>query len=114
MKPEFRVAQLLLASVFIVVGGHRLWQALHGVAIPNGALVLSAVEFVLGLALATGWRLRLVAGLAAALAVADALLNHRFWAHGGIARGDLVPFMKDVGLVGGLLLLSMLAGGKRR
>ena len=28
MKPEIRLAQWLMASVFLVMGGYRLWQAL--------------------------------------------------------------------------------------
>ena len=30
MKPEIRLAQWLMASVFLVMGGYRLWQALQG------------------------------------------------------------------------------------
>ncbi len=47
MKPEARLAQWLMASVFLVMGGYRLWQAMHGAPIANGTLVFSALEFVL-------------------------------------------------------------------
>lgn len=115
MKPEARLAQLLMASVFLVMGGYRLWQGLHGAPIANGAMVFSAVEVVLGLALASGWRLRMVALVAAALMVVDAVMSHPFWTLGGAEQaGQLLHFMKNVGVVGGLLLLSSVATGKRR
>ena len=116
MKPEARLAQWLMASVFLIMGGYRLWQATHGTPTANGALVLSAVEFALGLLLVSGWRLRLVALLAAALLVADAVMLHPFWRFGGAEQASqLLHFMKDVGFVGGLLLLSSSATvGRRR
>ncbi len=115
MKPEARLAQMLMASVFLVVGGYRLWQATHGAPITNGAMVFSGIECVLGLALASGWRLRMVALLAALSLMLDAVIVHPFWKFGGAEQaGQLLHFMKDVGLVGGLLLLSSLATGGRR
>lgn len=115
MKPEARLAQWLMASVFLVMGGYRLWQATHGVAIANGTLVFSAAEFVLGLALASGWRLRMIALLAAALMVVDAVMSHPFWKLGGAEQAtQLLHFMKNIGFIGGLLLLSSLVTGGRR
>lgn len=115
MKPEARLAQLLMASVFLVMGGYRLWQATDGVPIANGNLVFSAVEFVLGLALASGWRLRMVALLGAALMVVDAVMSHPFWKLGGAGQASqLLYFMKNMGFAGGLLLLSSAVTGKRR
>ena len=115
MKPEFRIAQWLLASVFLVLGGYRLLLALQGTAISNATLIFSAGEVLLGILLAAGWRLRAIALLAAALMLVDAALSHRFWALAGEARAaQLLHFMKNIGLVGGLVLLSSLAGGKRR
>ena len=115
MKPETRIAQWLMASVFLVMGGYRLWLAMHGAPIANGTMVFSAVEFVLGLALASGWRLRMVALLAAALVMVDAVMSHAFWE---LARAQqasqLLHFMKNVGFAGGLLLLSSVVSGKRR
>ena len=71
MKPEVRIAQWLLASVFLVLGGHRLWQALHGVPTANATLAFSAGEVVLGVLIAAGWRLRAMALLAALLMLVD-------------------------------------------
>ena len=44
MKIEVRIAQWLLASVFLVMGGFRLWQALHGVQMGNMTLLMSSGE----------------------------------------------------------------------
>lgn len=115
MKPEARIAQLLMASVFLVLGGYRLWRAMNGAPVANGAMVFSAVEVMLGLILASGWRLRMMALLAAALLVADAVMSHPFWKLGGAQQaGQLLHFMKNVGFAGGLLLLSSIVTGRRR
>ena len=69
----------------------------------------------LGLALLAGWRLRAMALAAALLMLVDALLSHRFWMlSGGAQATQLLQFMKNIGLVGGLFLLSTVVVGKRR
>lgn len=115
MKPEIRIASWLLASVFVVMGGYRLWHAFQGVPTANSTLVLSAGELLLGVAIAAAWRLRAMALLGALLMLADALLSHPFWKFGGGAQSvHLLHFMKNMGLAGGLFLLSSLTVGKRR
>ncbi|ODU50973.1 MAG: hypothetical protein ABS98_07605 [Lysobacteraceae bacterium SCN 69-48] len=115
MKLEVRLAQWLLAAVFLVAGGFRLWQALRGVPTGNDTLLLSTAEMLLGVLLAAGWQLRAVALLAAALLLADAALSHPFWKFsGGTQIAQLLQFMKNMGLVGGLVLLSGAGGAKRR
>ena len=115
MKLEVRLAQWLLAAVFLVAGGFRLWQALRGVPTGNDTLLLSTAEMLLGVLLAAGWQLRAVALLAAALLLADAALSHPFWRlAGGAQVVQLLQFMKNMGLVGGLVLLSGAGGAKRR
>lgn len=115
MKLEVRLAQWLLAAVFLVAGGFRLWQALRGVPTGNDTLLLSTAEMLLGVLLAAGWQLRAVALLAAALLLADAALSHPFWKFsGGTQMTQLLQFMKNMGLVGGLVLLSGAGGAKRR
>lgn len=115
MKLEVRLAQWLLAAVFLIAGGFRLWQALRGVPIGNDTLLLSTAEVLLGVLLAAGWQLRAVALLAAALLVAEAALSHPFWRlSGGAQVAQLLQFMKNMGLVGGLVLLSGAGGAKRR
>lgn len=115
MKLEVRMAQWLLASVFIVMGGFRLWQALHGVQMSNMTLLMSAGEVLLGVLIAAGWQLRAMTLIAAILLLVDAALSHPFWHFSGAAMGpQLLQFMKNMGLVGGLVLLSTAGGAKRR
>lgn len=115
MKPETVLARLLLASAFLVAGGYRLWLAYRGAPLSNGTLVLSAAEVGLGLAIAAHWRLRLAAGVAMLALLADAVLSHPFWQMDTAARSEhLLHFMKNLGLVGGLLLLLSGTSGKRR
>ncbi|MCL1633108.1 DoxX family protein [Luteimonas sp. SX5] len=113
--PGILFARWLLASVFVVMGAYRLMAAAQGAAIPNSTLVFSAVELVLGLLIAIGWRVRWTAILAALLMLADALLSHKFWALHGPERGaQLLHFMKNVNIVGGFLLLALVSGNKQR
>ncbi len=115
MKPEHVLARVLLSSVFVAMGGYRLWMAYRGLAVPNGTLLLSAAELALGLAIAGAWRLRLMVGIAVAVLLVDAVASHPFWTSAGTARGaNLLHFAKNLGLVGGLLLLAGIGGGKRR
>ena len=115
MKPEHVLARVLLSSVFVAMGGYRLWMAYRGLAVPNGTLLLSATELALGLAIAGAWRLRLMVGVAVAVLLVDAVASHPFWTSAGTARGaNLLHFAKNLGLVGGLLLLAGIGGGKRR
>lgn len=114
-QPAALAAQLLLASVFVVMGAWRIWGKLHGVPTSGATLTFSTVELALGLAVAAGWKLRATASLAAVLMLADALLSHPFWSLSGPDRGlQLLHFMKNIGLVGGFLLLAATADTSRR
>lgn len=113
--PGMALARALMASVFVVMGGWRLLAAWQGATIPNGTLVFSALELALGLVLASGWRLAWVAALAALLMLVDAIGSHPFWSATGAERGaQLLHFMKNVGFIGGLLLLALTATGRGR
>ncbi|RDZ29067.1 DoxX family protein [Lysobacter silvisoli] len=105
------VARTLMASVFIVLGLYRLLSAWGGVPTPPATLGFSAGELVLGLLIASGWKLRWTALIAALLMLVDALLSHPFWSLAGAERSaQLLHFMKNIGLIGGLLLLAAHAG----
>ena len=108
--PGMLLARALMASVFVVMGGWRLLEAWQGATIPNGTLIFSALELLLGLLLLSGWKLRWIAGVAALLMLADALMSHPFWTLQGAERGaQLLHFMKNTGFIGGLLLLALTA-----
>lgn len=113
--PGFVVARLLLASVFIVMGAWRLWNAFNGAPTSGATLTFSAIELVLGLLVAGGWKLRWTALLSALLMAVDAALSHPFWALAEPERSaQLLHFMKNANIVGGFLLLSIAAPTARR
>ena len=115
MKIEVRIAQWLLAALFFLTGALRLWQALHGIAISDTTLLMSTAQVVLGVLLASGWQLRIVALCAAVLLLIDAALAHPFWKLSGAnLTASLLAFLKHMGLVAGLLLLSTAGGARRR
>lgn len=109
------LARVLMSSVFVVMGGWRLLSAWQGVNIANGTLLFSALELTLGLLLLSGWKQRWMAALAALLMLADAVVSHPFWTLEVAERGtQLLHFMKNIGFVGGLLLLASVSGPHRR
>ncbi len=113
------LARVLLACLFIGLGAERLLGAagigpLAGTSLSNGTLVLSAVELVAGVLLAIGWQVRVLAVLIAAFLVVDAVLAHAFWRHaGGAAHAHWLHFLKNLAIVGGLLLLAGNARARR-
>lgn len=114
-EPTWGLGRVLVASVFIVMGTYRLLAAYNGVPTPGSTLVFSSVEAMLGLLIATGWKLRWAAILAALLMAIDAVVSHPFWSLHGAERGaQLLHFMKNVGLIGGLVLLAGLPVHRRR
>ena len=101
------VGRVLVASVFIAMGSYRLIARAGGEDIATTTLAFSAVELILGLLIAAGWRLRWTASLAALLMLIDALVSHPFWSLAGAERAaQLLHFMKNMSLIGGLLLLA--------
>jgi putative oxidoreductase len=109
------LARALMASVFVVMGGWRLWSASQGATIANGTLIFSGLELALGLLVLSGWKLRWTAALAALLMLADAMMSHPFWTlQGAEHSAQLLHFMKNIGFIGGLLLLSLTAPQRGR
>ena len=122
----FDVAALLargsLALLFVPAGigkisgfaGTAGYIASKGLPLPEfGAALAVAVELGLGLLLLAGFRTRWAAlGLALFVAVATPLF-HNFW---GVPAEQAVMqklmFWKNIGLVGGLVLLSVVGAGR--
>lgn len=83
-------------------------------AIAPVMLVLAiAVELVAPLCIVIGWHDRLAALVLAGFCVVSALLYHNFWKYPGFwakgdskARSHFWDFLKNFGLVGGLLLVT--------
>ena len=113
--PGMVLARLLLASVFVVMGFYRLLGAYQGSPTTGAQLVFSAFGLALGLLIAAGWKLRWTSLAAATLLLVDALLSHKFWTLTGGARdAQLLHFMKNMSVAGGLWLLSLVSAQKPR
>ena len=110
------VGRLLLASLFIVSG---IWKITHfpttaayfnriGMPIGEAAAVLAIIiELGGGILLAIGWRRRLLAWFFAGFVVVATVLGHRFWeADPARLFGELNNFLKNLAIIGGLLILA--------
>lgn len=109
-------ARLLIAALFVVSG---IWKITHfpvtaaymvRVGMPSGeaaAIVAIVIELGGGLLLALGWRQRWVAAFLAVFVVVATGLGHRFWeADPARLFGEMNNFLKNLAIVGGLLLLT--------
>ena len=115
-RPAVAIARLLMAGIFIHGGwnafkepGHRAKQA-EKLGLPNAERLVRANGLAMvagGAALALGIVPRATAaGLIASL-VPTTLAGHRFWEEEDpqARRMQLTQFLKNLGLIGGLVLL---------
>src|SRR5437899_7589542 len=85
--------------------------AAHGAPaglVPTLMLAGRALQLVAGIALVVGWHERLAALLIAGFLIPATLTAHEFWAyHGPELRGQLVTFLKNVAMFGGLCFVAV-------
>jgi putative oxidoreductase len=116
------VARLALGALFVPAGWGKIagfagaagYIASQGVPLPQVAAALAvAIELGLGLALVAGLRTRWAAlGLAVFVAVITPIF-HAYWSMPPAQAGmQAIMFWKNVGIVGGLLLLAGTGGGR--
>jgi putative oxidoreductase len=108
-------ARILLALIFMLAGlskltglqGTTAYIASQGLPIPAVlALASGLLELLAGLAVAIGFKARLAAALLAAFTLLASLLFHNFWAMpADQAMVNQLMFMKNLAIVGGLLLI---------
>ncbi len=116
------VARILLVLLFVIFGWQKLTGfggtvadfAHSGVPLPPLAAVIAvAMEFFAGLAIAAGFLTRPLALLMALYTLGTALLGHPFWNLAGAARiENEINFLKNIGLIGGFLLLYLTGAGR--
>jgi putative oxidoreductase len=90
--------------------------------VPGGAalvVIAIAIELVAPVCIVTGWHDRLVAFVLAGFCAVTAMLYHPFWTFADFwtpgdskGRRNFWDFLKNLGLVGGLLLLVVVSGFK--
>lgn len=70
-----------------------------------GAAIAVAVELAGGIALLIGWKTRWAAAVLAAFTLVATIIFHNFWAAPAATQmTEYAMFIKNLGLVGGLLL----------
>lgn len=119
--PLFALARTLLALMFVLAGFSKLggldgtaaYIASKGMPMP---MVLAAgaalLEVLGGVALAVGYRTRLAAALLAAFTVLATLIFHAFWSMpADQAAMQQLMFMKNLSVIGGLLMVVGLGAG---
>jgi putative oxidoreductase len=76
------------------------------------AITASVVELIAGLALLVGYRIKLAAVILAVFTLVATVLFHNFWAMpADQAYMQQLMFMKNIAVVGGLLMVAALGGG---
>ena len=115
-------ARLLLATLFLIFGWRKLkdfsgtvsQMAQLGVPMPIlAAAVATFMELPVAFAVAVGAFTRPLALLMFLYTLGTALIGHRYWTMTGSERVDNMDgFYKNLGIMGGFLLLYMTGAGK--
>jgi putative oxidoreductase len=115
------IGRVLLSLIFVAIGVGKLygWTGFHQymvakqlVAIPVLLTLSIAVEIAGGLAVLVGWRARSSAMLLLVYLIPVTLLFHDFWAQQDVqAQIELINFLKNVAIMGGLLLIAAFGPG---
>ena len=111
------LGRLLLGLYFVAPGILKIfgfddtaaYMAQHGmVAVPLFLVLTITVQVVGGICLFIGYRVRLVAFLLAGLVLVISLVMHDFWNfyEGGDQAHELQNFIKNIGIMAGLLLIA--------
>jgi len=116
------IARMLLMVLFVTSGWAKLthfagtvaYMATEGVPLPAVAAGIAVfMEFFVGLALVAGFFTRPLALLFTFFVLGTALIGHHYWTMTDAARAtNLIQFYKNMGIIGGLLLLSVTGAGK--
>jgi putative oxidoreductase len=114
-------ARVLLSLIFMLAGFSKLtglegttaYIASKGLPMPTVlALASGLLELLAGLAVAVGFKARIAAAVLAAFTLVASVLFHNFWAMpADQVMVNQLMFMKNLAIVGGLLLVSAYGAG---
>jgi putative oxidoreductase len=114
-------ARILIALIFILSGFGKItgfegtvgFIASKGLPLPQlAAAAAIVVELGGGLMLVAGWKARWAAAAMFAFTAMAALIFHNFWAvPAGEAQNQMIHFMKNVSMLGGLLYVVVHGSG---
>ena len=113
--------RLLLALIFIMAGAQKItgYAGTQGymemMGVPGALLPLVILtELGGGIALLVGWQTRFVAFALAGFSVLSGILFHlipSFGMEGMAAQGEMIGFMKNLSIAGGMLMVVALGSG---
>lgn len=116
------IGRILLAAIFLVSGFDKIagFQGLIGTIASKGlpvpeffAAATIALELIAGAMLVAGWKVRWAALALAAFTLLLAFLFHNFWAVPEVQKVmQQIHFMKNMGIVGGLLYIAAFGAGR--
>lgn len=115
------VGRILIALIFILAGFGKItgfegtvgYIASQGVPMPSlAAIGAIVVELGGGLLLVVGWQSRLAATALLIFTAVAALIFHAFWAAPAeMAENQMIHFLKNVSMMGGLLYVIAFGAG---
>ena len=116
------LARLLLVSEFLIAVNGKVfgwtdqagYMRAHGMHFVTPLLAAAlAIELVGSICLITGFKARLAAGVMAVYLVIVSVELHDFWNMSGMPAGaNLTQFFKNLGMVGGLLMIVSYGPGR--
>jgi putative oxidoreductase len=118
----YAIGRVALVALFIKSGAEKLMDpaGLTGMlsqkAFPQPmvlAYLAGLAEVILGVMVAIGWQTRIAAFGLIAFTVVATLIAHQYWDMTGPARrANDINFWKNVGIIGGLLMLMATGAGR--
>ena len=115
------VGRVLLALIFIVAGAQKItgYAGTQGymemMGVPGALLPLVILtELGGGIALLLGWQARIVGFLLAGFSILSGLIFHYFPSlgmEGMEAQAQMISFMKNLSIAGGMLMVTSLGAG---
>jgi putative oxidoreductase len=118
------LGRLLMSVIFLLSGAGKLMQftgtatMMAGKGIPLATVALAItllIEVGGGLALLIGFKVRYIAPIMALWLVPVTLVFHNFWAYQGAdQQNQMANFLKNVAIMGGLLIAAYADNSARR
>jgi putative oxidoreductase len=115
------VGRALLAVIFVASGLGKIggWEATAGYMASKGLFLIPvllgatiAIEVLGGLSVILGYKARYGAGALALFLIPVTLIFHNFWAMSGSeAQTQMIMFMKNLSIIGGLVLIAAFGAG---
>ena len=116
------LARILLMALFVISGFAKLtdfagtvhyMEYVHAPMPSVAASVAIAMEFLVGIAVLVGFRVRLLALVLMVFVAGTALIGHPFWSMEGAERAlNQTQFLKNLAIMGGLLVLAITGAGR--